>query len=117
MDSVIGHERNQSLHDVHPVTAPQRRSQTVNGATVQAPTSTDSIRPPMRGNPWASADPVPIQAVILAAGWGSRLASAIHNRPKCLSDVGGRALIYHQLSLLTETGIRHICVITSYPGR
>jgi choline kinase len=55
-----------------------------------------------------------IQTVILAAGRGSRLASAIHNRPKCLSDVGGRALIDHQLSLLTEAGIRRICVVTGY---
>jgi solute carrier family 13 (sodium-dependent dicarboxylate transporter), member 2/3/5 len=56
MDSVIGHERN-SLHDVHPVTAPQRRSQTVNGATVQTPSSTGPVRPPMGVNPWASAGP------------------------------------------------------------
>lgn len=54
------------------------------------------------------------QAVILAAGRGSRLAGAIRNRPKCLAGVGGVALIERQLSLLAAAGIGDVAVVTGY---
>ena len=59
-------------------------------------------------------DPATIQAVILAAGRGSRLKTAIDNGPKCLANVGGRRLIDHQLSLLAQAGIRGVAVVTGY---
>lgn len=59
-------------------------------------------------------DPATIQAVILAAGRGSRLKNAIDNGPKCLANVGGRPLIEHQLSLLAQAGIRRVAVVTGY---
>lgn len=59
-------------------------------------------------------DRATIQAVILAAGRGSRLKDAIDNGPKCLAQVGGRPLIEHQLSLLAQAGIRRVTVVTGY---
>lgn len=56
----------------------------------------------------------PIQAVILAAGRGSRLARAIDNGPKCLARVGERTLIDHQLEIFSEAGIEKVCVVTGY---
>lgn len=55
-----------------------------------------------------------IQAVILAAGRGSRLADAINNGPKCLAEVGGRPLIDHQLALLAEAGVQRVLIVTGY---
>lgn len=55
-----------------------------------------------------------VEAVILAAGRGSRLSSAISDGPKCLARVGGRTLIEHQLTLLEAAGIERIAVVTGY---
>ena len=55
-----------------------------------------------------------IQAVILAAGRGSRLGPAIDEQPKCLAPVGDRSLIEHQLRLLAEAGIDDVAVVTGY---
>lgn len=58
--------------------------------------------------------PATVQAVILAAGRGSRLAGAIRNRPKCLARVGGVPLIERQLALLAAAGIADVAVVTGY---
>lgn len=55
-----------------------------------------------------------IQAVILAAGRGSRLGEVIGDKPKCLTRVGDRALIEHQLELLARAGIEQVAVVTGY---
>ncbi len=55
-----------------------------------------------------------IQAVILAAGRGSRLGAVISDEPKCLAKVGGRSLIDHQLKLLSDAGITRVAVTTGY---
>jgi len=55
-----------------------------------------------------------IQAVILAAGRGSRLDPALQGLPKCLAPVGGRPLIEHQLELLAQAGIDDVAVVTGY---
>ncbi len=55
-----------------------------------------------------------MQALILAAGRGSRLGGEIGGRPKCLLEVGGRPLIEHQLEALREAGVRRICVVVGY---
>jgi choline kinase len=51
------------------------------------------------------------QAVILAAGRGSRLGEGI---PKCLVRLGSRALIHHQLDALRAMGIDEVCVVVGY---
>lgn len=55
-----------------------------------------------------------IQAVILAAGRGSRLDPSLQGLPKCLAPVGGRPLIEHQLELLAQAGIDEVAVVTGY---
>jgi L-glutamine-phosphate cytidylyltransferase len=55
-----------------------------------------------------------VEAIILAAGRGSRLASYTDDRPKCLVEVGGAPLIEHQLQMLDMAGIRRVLVVAGY---
>ncbi len=54
------------------------------------------------------------QAIILAAGRGSRLGDANGHQPKCLAEVNGRRLIDYQLDALFRVGIKEVCVVTGY---
>ena len=54
------------------------------------------------------------QAVILAAGRGSRLNGASNALPKCLLEVGGAMLIEHQLRTLEVAGIEQVCAVVGY---
>lgn len=56
-------------------------------------------------------------AVILAAGRGSRLQSETDAVPKCLTKVGGRTLLEHQLEHLHDAGISRICVVAGYQAQ
>jgi len=56
-----------------------------------------------------------MQAIILAAGRGSRLAE--HNpegRPKCLLEFGGRSLLDRHLELLSQMGIHQADLVVGY---
>ncbi len=55
-----------------------------------------------------------MQALILAAGCGSRLKAVTEGRPKGLVDVGGTALLDRQIATLAAAGIRRICLVTGY---
>lgn len=55
-----------------------------------------------------------MQAVILAAGYGSRLERVSKGRPKCLVPVGGHALIEHQIEALNDAGIGRVLVVVGY---
>ncbi len=50
-------------------------------------------------------------ALILAAGRGSRLGL---DRPKCLAEVGGRALVRHQLDAIEGAGADRITVVVGH---
>jgi choline kinase len=52
--------------------------------------------------------------VILAAGAGTRLRPRTERVPKCLLEVGGRALLDHQLDALAVSGIRDVLVVTGF---
>ncbi|GMV42763.1 MAG: hypothetical protein AMXMBFR64_44790 [Myxococcales bacterium] len=56
--------------------------------------------------------PVAREAVILAAGLGSRLNG--HEIPKPLRTVGGRPLLHRTLSVLEEAGIERVHVVVGY---
>lgn len=58
--------------------------------------------------------PAPPQAVILAAGKGSRLGKAADGLPKCLIQVGGSTLIRHQLDALADAGVGPVLVLIGY---
>ncbi len=56
-----------------------------------------------------------MQAIILAAGRGSRLANALNGKPKCLAQVDrNMSLIDYQLSVLQSFGITDVCVVLGY---
>lgn len=55
-----------------------------------------------------------MQAVILAAGVGSRLEKMTGGLPKCLIPIGGRPIIEHQLEFLADAGIGRVLVIVGY---
>lgn len=55
-----------------------------------------------------------MQAVILAAGLGSRLKSLTGGKAKALVEVGDRPLIMHQLEMLADHGIGPTLVIAGY---
>ncbi|MEO7137741.1 MAG: phosphocholine cytidylyltransferase family protein [Gemmatimonadales bacterium] len=55
-----------------------------------------------------------MQAVILAAGMGSRLKAVTGGKAKALLDVGGRPLILHQLEALADHGVGPVLVIVGY---
>ncbi|MBI3402148.1 MAG: phosphocholine cytidylyltransferase family protein [Acidobacteria bacterium] len=58
----------------------------------------------------------PRAAVILAAGYGSRMGSLTATQPKCLLEVGGRSLIEAQVGSLERFGVHDITIVVGYQG-
>lgn len=58
----------------------------------------------------------PRAAVILAAGYGSRMGALTANRPKCLLEVGGQTLIEAQIDGLRRVGVGKVTVVVGYQG-
>ena len=55
-----------------------------------------------------------MNAVLLAAGYGTRIRSLFPETPKALIDVGGRALIHHLLANLARSGaVESALVVTN----
>lgn len=59
-------------------------------------------------------DELPLQAVIMAGGLGTRLRPLTKNLPKPMLPVGGKPLMERVIGQLREAGIRHINVTTHY---
>nr|MEE4267159.1 sugar phosphate nucleotidyltransferase [Candidatus Krumholzibacteria bacterium] len=57
-----------------------------------------------------------IQGLILAAGYGTRLAPVTDHVPKPLLPVGGKTLLDHAVDNLTAAGVQHIAVNTHHLG-
>jgi choline kinase len=55
-----------------------------------------------------------MQALILAAGRGSRLGDSAGGLPKCLLEVGRRPLVEHQLDALSAAGIGPVAMVLGY---
>ena len=55
-----------------------------------------------------------MQAVILAAGRGTRLQPLTNDKPKCLIDVGNMTIIEHQIGALRRCGIKDILIVTGH---
>src|SRR4051812_6557477 len=55
-----------------------------------------------------------MQAVILAGGKGTRLASRLQGRPKPLIDVCGVPLLARQIEALKRGGVNKIVILVSY---
>jgi choline kinase len=56
-------------------------------------------------------------ALILAAGRGTRLGADVAGRPKCLTDVAGRAIIDWQLDALAANSIRDVVIVTGFEAQ
>lgn len=54
------------------------------------------------------------QAVILAAGTGTRLRPLTLDTPKCLLDVGGKTILSRQLDRIAAAGIERVVIVTGY---
>jgi dTDP-glucose pyrophosphorylase len=61
-----------------------------------------------------STDDLPIQAMVLAGGVGSRLQSLTNTCPKPMLPLGERPLLEHIIQQLSKMGIRRINVATHY---
>lgn len=55
-----------------------------------------------------------MKAIILAAGRGSRMRDLTDERPKCLVELRGKALLDWQLESLRAAGIVEIAIVTGY---
>lgn len=55
-----------------------------------------------------------MEVIILAAGIGSRLASITNKKPKCLVNVGGQAILDHQIKSFIKSGIENITIVGGY---
>jgi choline kinase len=55
-----------------------------------------------------------VDALIMAAGRGSRLGEETDERPKSLVDLGGTTPLELQLALLAQRGIERVVVVTGY---
>ncbi|WP_298016975.1 phosphocholine cytidylyltransferase family protein [uncultured Castellaniella sp.] len=55
-----------------------------------------------------------MKAIILAAGRGSRMRRMTDERPKCLVELQGRALLDRQLDALRTAGVEDIGIVTGY---
>jgi choline kinase len=55
-------------------------------------------------------------AVILAAGYGSRLARCADDIPKPLRLVGGQPLLRRNLHMLQAAGIKHVVIVIGHRG-
>lgn len=55
-----------------------------------------------------------MEAVILAAGVGSRMAGSAGGMPKCMVQVGGRSILSRALATLDGAGIRRVTIVTGY---
>src|SRR5262245_41005832 len=55
-----------------------------------------------------------IEAIILAGGLGTRLRSAVADRPKVLAEVAGRPFLAYLLDLLEGAGVRRAVLSVGY---
>lgn len=55
-----------------------------------------------------------MQAIIMAAGKGTRLANLTNNKPKSFIEIDGNKLIEYNLDMLSKYGIKDVILVTGY---
>ncbi len=58
----------------------------------------------------------PVKAVILAGGYGSRLAEETSLRPKPMIEIGGRPILWHILKIYSASGVNDFVICCGYKG-
>jgi choline kinase len=56
----------------------------------------------------------PPRAIILAAGFGSRLVPLTNDRPKCMVSLLGKTILDRQLSAFKNAGITDVAIVTGH---
>jgi glucose-1-phosphate cytidylyltransferase len=59
---------------------------------------------------------VPIKAVILAGGFGTRISEETHLRPKPMVEIGGMPIIWHIMKHYSHHGINEFVICLGYKG-
>ena len=57
-----------------------------------------------------------MQAVILAGGYGTRIAEESHFRPKPMIEIGGRPILWHIMKTYSYYGINEFVILLGYKG-
>src|SRR2546421_3407091 len=57
-----------------------------------------------------------MQTVILAGGFGSRLAEETETKPKPMVEIGGRPILWHILKHYASYGFNEFCLALGYKG-
>ena len=57
-----------------------------------------------------------MQALMLAAGMGKRLAKYTKNNTKCMVEVAGQKLIDHAINAIKKAGIKRFVIVLGYKG-
>jgi len=57
-----------------------------------------------------------IKAIVVAAGRGERLYPYTNDRPKCMVEVGGKAILAHLLNGFEEAGVGPVVIVRGYKG-
>ena len=57
-----------------------------------------------------------MQAIILAAGQGTRLQPLTNHQPKCLVQVLGKSILQYELESIERAGIRNCTIVVGYRG-
>ena len=69
------------------------------------------------GEPIGSGGPGgPVKAVILAGGYGSRLAEETSLKPKPMIEIGGRPILWHILKIYSAGGVNDFVICCGYKG-
>ncbi|MDF2565867.1 MAG: putative sugar nucleotidyltransferase, partial [Massilibacillus sp.] len=55
-----------------------------------------------------------MQAIIMAAGKGSRLGEITNGKPKSFLEIKGKKLIEYNIQMLHKYGIHDITIVTGY---
>ncbi len=61
-------------------------------------------------------DVLPLQAVVMAGGFGTRLRPLTEDLPKPMLPIGDRPLLEHTIDRLREAGIKRVDLTTHYKG-
>src|SRR3972149_2195626 len=57
-----------------------------------------------------------MKAVILAAGFGTRLKEVIHDRPKVMVPINGKPFLEYLLNTLRKNGVNEVVIAIGYLG-
>ncbi len=57
-----------------------------------------------------------MKAVILAGGFGTRISEESHLRPKPMTEIGGRPILWHIMKLYSHHGINEFVICLGYKG-